>query len=209
MKILCLQNAEIDKQKWDSCLNDCSYGLLYARSFYLDIMSPGWQALVFDDYQFIMPLTCKKKFGISYLYQPAFTQQLGIFGTEVPGNDIIKAFLHRASAFFKFAEINLNYKNNIDDFSKRKTNLILSLGSSFDEIKNNFKRDFVKIYKTSPGKWLLARRLEYGMHLLRTQGKSVSDSAFESGFESPSHFSRSFRERFGISPAGVRQQVLS
>ncbi|MBL7697751.1 MAG: helix-turn-helix transcriptional regulator [Chitinophagaceae bacterium] len=72
-----------------------------------------------------------------------------------------------------------------------------------------FKRDFVKIYNTSPGKWLLARRLEYGMHLLRTMGKSVSDVAFESGFESPSHFSRSFRDRFGISPAAIRQKVLS
>lgn len=144
MKIFCLKNAEIDKQKWDSCIDNCSFGMIYARSFYLDIMSPGWQALILNDYQFVMPLTCKKKFGISYLYQPAFTQQLGVFGVEIPGDDIIKAFLHRASVSFKFAEINLNYENNIDDFSKRKTNLILPLGKPFDEIKDRFRRDFVK-----------------------------------------------------------------
>lgn len=72
-----------------------------------------------------------------------------------------------------------------------------------------FKRDFVKIYNTSPGKWLLARRLEYAMHLLRNMNKTVADTAFESGFESPSHFSRSFRERFGVSPAGIKQKVVS
>jgi hypothetical protein len=121
LKILCLKNAEIDKQKWDSCIDDCGFGLIYASSFYLDIMSPDWQALILNDYQFVMPLTCHKKFGISYLYQPAFTQQLGIFG-----------------------EINLNYENNIDDFSKRRTNLILPLGIPFDEIKSKFRRDFVK-----------------------------------------------------------------
>jgi hypothetical protein len=144
LKILCLKNAEIDKQKWDSCINNCGFGLIYARSFYLDIMSPNWRALVVNDYQFVMPLTCKKKFGISYLYQPAFTQQLGVFGEEIPGDDLIKSFLRKASTFFKFAEINLNYKNNIDDFSKRKTNLILPLPKAFDQIENNFRRDFVK-----------------------------------------------------------------
>ena len=144
MKILCLKNAEIDKKKWDGCINNCGFGLIYARSFYLDIMCPGWQALVLNDYQFVMPLTCKKKFGISYLYQPAFTQQLGIFGEEIPGDDLIKCFLQKASVFFEFAEINLNYKNNIDNVSKRKTNLILPLDRPFDQIENNFRRDFVK-----------------------------------------------------------------
>jgi hypothetical protein len=144
LNILHLKNDEIDKQKWDCCVDNCGFGLMYALSFYLDIMSPGWEALILNDYQFVMPLTCKRKFGISYLYQPAFTQQLGVFGAEVPDKNIVKSFLDKASESFRFAEINLNYKNNIDDFSKRKTNLILHLGVPFDEIKNKFRKDFVK-----------------------------------------------------------------
>jgi AraC-like DNA-binding protein len=34
----------------------------------------------------------------------------------------------------------------------------------------------------------------------------VSEAAFESGFESPAHFSRSFKARFGKNPAEARQQ---
>ena len=72
-----------------------------------------------------------------------------------------------------------------------------------------FKRDFVKIYNTSPGKWLLDKRLDYAFHLIKNIGKTITDATFESGFESPSHFSRSFRNKFGVSPAGIRQKVLN
>ncbi len=41
-----------------------------------------WDALVLDDYQAVMPLTWRSKFGIRYLYQPAFTQQTGIFSAS-------------------------------------------------------------------------------------------------------------------------------
>jgi len=34
---------------------------------------------VFEDYKFIMPLPHKKRWGFTFVYQPLFTQQLGIF----------------------------------------------------------------------------------------------------------------------------------
>ena len=70
-----------------------------------------------------------------------------------------------------------------------------------------FKRDFQKQFHTTPGKWLLEKRLHHSMHLLTNAGKTVSEASFESGFENPSHFSRAFRQYFGISPASVKHQV--
>ncbi|MGZ8525032.1 MAG: helix-turn-helix domain-containing protein, partial [Chitinophagaceae bacterium] len=64
---------------------------------------------------------------------------------------------------------------------------------------------FQKQFNTTPGKWLLEKRLNHAMHLLGNTEKTVGEAAFESGFESPSHFSRSFKERFGISPTAVKQ----
>jgi AraC family transcriptional regulator, exoenzyme S synthesis regulatory protein ExsA len=69
-----------------------------------------------------------------------------------------------------------------------------------------FKRDFVRLYNTSPGKWLLEKRLNLALHLLTNAGRSVSETAFECGFESASHFSRAFRQRFGASPLALKQQ---
>jgi AraC-like DNA-binding protein len=72
-----------------------------------------------------------------------------------------------------------------------------------------FKRDFLRLFNTSPGKWLMEKRLNHALHLLTNIGKTVSEAAFESGFESPSHFSRSFRLRFGSTPQSLKQPVMA
>ena len=72
-----------------------------------------------------------------------------------------------------------------------------------------FKRDFQKTFDTSPGKWLLERRLQHAHHLLNHLNKTVSEAAFESGFENTSHFSRAFKLRYGKSPLSVKQILLS
>ncbi len=68
-----------------------------------------------------------------------------------------------------------------------------------------FKRDFEKYFHSSPGKWLLEKRLRHAMHLINHQHKTVSEAAFESGFQSPSHFSRVFKARFGKAPAVLKK----
>jgi AraC family transcriptional regulator, exoenzyme S synthesis regulatory protein ExsA len=70
-----------------------------------------------------------------------------------------------------------------------------------------FKRDFQKQFNTTPGKWLLEKRLNKAMHLLTNAGRTVSEASFESGFENQSHFSRVFRQHFGIPPAAVKQKI--
>jgi AraC-like DNA-binding protein len=69
-----------------------------------------------------------------------------------------------------------------------------------------FKRDFKKQFNCTPGKWLLEKRLQHALLLLSHRGKTVTESAFESGFENLSHFSRCFKERFGSSPVAAKQR---
>ena len=66
-----------------------------------------------------------------------------------------------------------------------------------------FKRDFIKLYNTTPGKWLMEKRLQYAMELICNTGKTIAEAVFESGFESPSHFSRLFKKRFGVAPSAM------
>jgi AraC-like DNA-binding protein len=72
-----------------------------------------------------------------------------------------------------------------------------------------FKRDFEKYFHSSPGKWLLEKRLSYAMHLINYQNKTVSEAAFESGFQNPSHFSRAFKTRFGKGPAAMKKDTVA
>ena len=74
---------------------------------------------------------------------------------------------------------------------------------------SSFKRDFQEIYRTTPGRWLLQKRLQYASMLLTTTDKPVSDITLESGFENIAHFSRVFKEKFGISPLQYRKHQES
>ena len=74
---------------------------------------------------------------------------------------------------------------------------------------STFKRDFQKLFKITPGKWLLEKRLQHAKFLLSNMDKTVSEAVFESGFENASHFSRSFKQRFGISPIATKQTLVS
>jgi len=70
-----------------------------------------------------------------------------------------------------------------------------------------FKRDFQKEFNTSPGKWLLQKRLLHSKNLLINAGRSVGEAAFESGFENPSHFSRAFHSYFGMPPTALKLKI--
>jgi AraC-like DNA-binding protein len=45
-----------------------------------------------------------------------------------------------------------------------------------------YKRDFIRNYNTSPGKWLMEKRLNHSLHLLTNMGKTVTDASFECCF---------------------------
>jgi AraC-like DNA-binding protein len=74
---------------------------------------------------------------------------------------------------------------------------------------SSFKRDFQMVFKASPGHWLLEKRITNAKKLLITTDKPVSDVCFESGFESSTHFSRVFKEHFGVSPLQFRKQAIN
>lgn len=65
---------------------------------------------------------------------------------------------------------------------------------------STFKTEFKELYKTTPGKWLLEKRLEYSRYLLETTGKSIDEISYDSGFKNNSHFIRVFKNKFRQSP---------
>ena len=70
---------------------------------------------------------------------------------------------------------------------------------------STFKRDFRKYYNQAPGRWLLQKRLEYSAVLLKNPEMNVLQVALDCGFEDLSHFSRAFKNKFGVSPANYRK----
>jgi AraC family transcriptional regulator, exoenzyme S synthesis regulatory protein ExsA len=71
-----------------------------------------------------------------------------------------------------------------------------------------FKRDFQAIYNTSPLRWIRNRRLDMAREMLLHTSLSVTDVCFSTGFESVAHFSKVFKERFGMAPSACKPQSL-
>ncbi len=157
VEITYLKYQQINKTKWDTCISNADNGLIYAYSFYLDAMAKNWDALVLsagpgsgNDYEAVMPLTWNKKYGIYYLYQPAFTACLGIFGklvTPAMVNDFLKAIPGK----FKYWDIYFNHGNffKTDDFDLyERMNYVLNLNETYDNLyhtyRDNIKRNIKK-----------------------------------------------------------------
>ena len=149
-----LEHKDIDKKKWDAAIAE--YGNIYAFSWYLDIVHPGWEALVEDDYQSVMPLTGGKKFGVNYLFQPYFVQQLGVFSNSPMTSEKLELFLKAIPKQYRFAEIRLNESNTLDkaiegfDYHR---NVLLDLNQDYKTIRSNYhtntKRNLAKAENNS------------------------------------------------------------
>lgn len=66
-----------------------------------------------------------------------------------------------------------------------------------------FKRDFEKVFGTSPSRWLQQKRLEEAYYLLESKKMKTKDVYLEVGFETLSHFSYAFKNKFGVSPSNL------
>jgi len=144
-----LTHSQIDKIKWDSCIQSSGNGLIYAFSFYLDIMSKNWDALVLNDYDAVFPLPWNKKFGIYYNYQPFLTAQLGIFSKSI-SNEIVNSFIQAIPAKFKYIDLSLNNKN-IEGcpagFTTCRNNFILDLNCSYAFLYSKYSENIQRNIK--------------------------------------------------------------
>jgi hypothetical protein len=143
-KLKYLRHSDIDYEKWDQCIGKAPNSRVYAASWYLDRSAVVWDALVWGDYEYVMPLPVKKKFGISFLYQPLYCQQLGIF-PPAPAETSLEFYVEIARRF-RHTDMQLNAFNRpqkqLDQihFSPRK-NYLLLLNTSYDAIISSYSKN--------------------------------------------------------------------
>lgn len=138
MLIQHLRNKAIDYNRWDTCIAHSSNHLTYAFSWYLDIVSPDWEALVTKDYEYIMPLPVKSRYGIPYLVQPVLSQQLGIFSQKAIDETIVDEFIKQIP-YFSY-ELNLN-ENNFNAKALILPNFILNLNQSYNLLNSGYSKN--------------------------------------------------------------------
>jgi AraC-like DNA-binding protein len=94
-------------------------------------------------------------------------------------------------------------KINLEAFMYRNFKFNVSLGRfAFltGRSLSAFKRDFAQIFYDTPSRWLVHKRLEEAYFLIHKKGKKPTDIYLDLGFEDLSHFSFSFKKKFGLNP---------
>ena len=145
-----IKGENIDRVKWDACIDNADNGLIYPYSFYLDSQAKNWDGLVLNDYEAVMPLTWNRKYGIYYLYQPFLCAQLGLFGKNIsPG--LLQDFFKAIPGKFNYWDIYLNSGNDftLDNFKLyRRSNYIVNLQKPYENLyqayRENIKRNIQK-----------------------------------------------------------------
>ncbi|RYG00965.1 MAG: AraC family transcriptional regulator [Chitinophagaceae bacterium] len=96
--------------------------------------------------------------------------------------------------FKQIIEANIFSQISVEELA-RKANLSLS----------GFKREFTKLYSDSPASYIKTKRLEKSAELLIASSNRVTDIAFECGFNDLANFTKSFHDKYGVTPTEYRQ----
>jgi len=142
MEIKRIKHKNIDFLKWDKTVLSSQIPVVFAQTFYLNATCPNWDALVIGDYESIFPLTYKNKFGLTYLPQPPFTSQLGVYGKV--NLEIEQLFYDYIIKHFKLIDLELNATNKIQSTyitPKNTYTIDYKLGYNFNQ---NSKRNIAK-----------------------------------------------------------------
>lgn len=167
-----LSHSEIDFVKYDECIEKSMQAKVYAMSWYLDAVFPDWSVYVVGDYDVVMPIPLKQKFGLKYALQPQFCQQLGIFS---------KSWLSKLQARELVGKLPFLYRlcfnsGNADVFNEKKLrpNYVLDLSAYYEMLNASFSlqcRRNVKKAKTFVQRVATISKDEYLSFLCENAGQ--------------------------------------
>jgi len=146
MEFRILENSEIDFNKWNHCVLESPTPLVFAQTWYLQATCENWKGLIIDDYQAVMPLTYGTNQFITYLIQPPFTPQLGVYGA-ISKKNLEKVYSYIQSKFL-YVNIECNFSNELNEINGFKSKNTYILEQSADwKLNDNTKRNWARAKK--------------------------------------------------------------
>lgn len=119
---------------------------------------------------------------------------------------LLKTEPQLAGTFFNYDKPS---KINLEEFMNRNYKFNVSVdrfafltGRSLSA----FKRDFKEIFNDTPTHWLVQKRLQEAYFLIDKKNKKPNEVYLELGFETMSHFSYAFKQKFGLTLSALVAQ---
>lgn len=154
MDIKHLRHDEIEKSRWDATLSAAPNAVLYANSWYLDAISPDWEALVAGAYEYIMPLPVKNIVGYRFVFQPLFVQRLGLFSIQPLNEEILGCFLTELTRLFDVVDYSLSLCQSTIPSAfhiRKRSNFVLDISGDYASLAVNYSQDAKKSLRKYSG----------------------------------------------------------
>ncbi|SNC77510.1 Acetyltransferase (GNAT) domain-containing protein [Hymenobacter gelipurpurascens] len=134
MPLRLLRHHEIDLAAWDACVSSAREVVPYAHSWWLQATAGRWDALVKTDdetgrYLSIWPLPIKRRLSGLEVYQPPFTQQLGLLTSQKQVRPAIREVWDHRSAGLRYTKIYTQFNDQNELVPAGKFSI--GLGHSF------------------------------------------------------------------------------
>ena len=122
--------------------------------------------------------------------QERFRQQITLKPAQTPVTSMEQAFLEKLKAAVEanLSDEHFDVPQLAEAVSLSRSQLFRKLKALTGETPTTFIRDY---------------RLEHAMHLLSQRAATVTEVAYQVGFNSPTYFSKCFSDRFGVTPGEV------
>lgn len=144
---------EIDTEKWNQGIRKAFNGNIFAYAWYLDVISPGWNALVSDDYRMVMPLPEGTFMQRPALIHPFFSGPLGIYSSEILSPGVVASFVKRIPPKYCTIRLKLNKYNKLAQTEaltcKNTAGYDMDLISSYNKIKAGYDPEINRQLKQS------------------------------------------------------------
>lgn len=136
-----LTQSQIDKAKWDQCVESAWNENPMGYSWFLDVMCPNWHGLVFGDYEAVMPIELEKKAWVIKSSHSAYVQFQGVYTNncelKISLHDIIQLALRRRWYRFVFCETP-GFSAIVSPTSIERTSYVLKLDDPYHIIEKNY-----------------------------------------------------------------------
>lgn len=141
----------------------------------------------------------------------------GRHGNQLFIDHVLLAFRsHLVSTYCEANGVNRNIRGGLASWQQRKaTELIrehVVEGIALEQLAracrlscSSFVRGFKKSLGIAPHQWLLQRRIDLSIVLMRDLAIPLAEIALSAGFADQSHFTRVFSQKFGVGPGKWRR----
>lgn len=152
-----LSHNQLDYNKWDTVVGSTTHPQPYGFSWYLNWVSPGWEAIVYGNYEAVLPVFPQKKWMMRWTSRPFGTQQTGPYSKIPLTEELVSEMIKLAMQKFHYGEFFLSNGTPMPRTWQpvALVNQELKLNRRYEELHHSYssqiKRNLKKASKVSYG----------------------------------------------------------